>query len=230
MRNDGVMEVDRSREPVRAPAWEFFQPYAEFAADFLYNSLFCDSIALFQRDADSHGAAAAAALLSASAPQQLFALAKDESIASRIRALAWHGLRATGFPETGQDVLGVVIELPCARNQDTLAAYADGSVRYIRHSGEHSAFDSSAPTVSARARKLVAVAHKLLQRFEQPATQRTASPGDGRIRITLIASEGHYVCEGPFQALQKDPLAGPVLGNAIWLLQAQAAARTEACG
>jgi hypothetical protein len=219
-------EATTSREPVpgRAVAWGFEQPYADFEVDFLYNSLFCDSIALFRRDLDAAGSEYGQRVLSqASSADELVALVADDSAPSRLRALACRQLQRSGGDVDGGMIFGVVAEFPHADSQETLAAYADGGVRWIRHDGACTWFDPDACDVSARARKLVVVSQRLVQRFAAPQPRRPPSR-DGRVRITLIAGDGLHAVEGHFHALQKDPIVNPVLGNAIWLLQAHAQA------
>ena len=43
------------------------------------------------------------------------------------------------------EVLGVVVEVPIERSHDALAAYADGSVRYLNHAGGASVVDEPPP-------------------------------------------------------------------------------------
>jgi hypothetical protein len=204
-------------------AGDFFQPYADFDVDFLYNSLFCDNLALFRRDFPLAQTEPWTLVLAEPPPlQTLQDLAGDETAPSRLRALACKSLRRAGTPLADRRIFGVIVELPAADGQDTLAAHADGSAHCIRHTGQTSSFDSDASPVAARARKLVAAAERLLQRFAAPQGQRLAPPQDARVRITLLASDGLHVSEGDFQTLQQDALAGPVLGNVIWLLQAHA--------
>jgi len=219
-------DATTSRDPVprRAVTWGFEQPYADFEVDFLYNSLFCDSIALFRRDpveaCSEHGQRV---LSAASSADDLFELAADASAPSRLRALACQRLQQAGSAIDGATIFGVVAEFPHADSQETLAAYADGAVQWIRHDGACTSFDPDACDVSARARKLVVVAQRLLQRSTGPEPRRPPAR-DGRVRITLIAGDGLHAVEGHFHALQKDSLVNPVLGNAIWLLQAHAQA------
>src|SRR5437016_2006439 len=57
-----------------------------------------------------------------------------------VRAWLWalNGLRALGVPPSElwtETVFGVVVEVPMAGSLDTLAAYSDGSARYINQSG-----------------------------------------------------------------------------------------------
>lgn len=50
---------------------------------------------------------------------------------------AWQELRALGeVPEEPTQVYGVVVDMPVGRGLDTLAAYQDGTCRYLNHSGK----------------------------------------------------------------------------------------------
>jgi len=215
--------VDSSPRPASTveSAWNFFQPYADFEADFVYNALFCDSICLFRHDLPTAQTAPWSIVLAEPPPiPALQSLVDDDSAPSRLRALACDRLRAAGHEVVSRAVLAVIVEFPLSRSQETLAACADGSVRYIRHNGATSLFDSGVSNVAARARKLVAAAQRLLCRFDGRESRRLAPPQGDRIRITLVSCGGLHVSEGHLHTLQKDALTGPVLGNAIWLLQA----------
>lgn len=223
MLNNSVAEVGGSAASNVESKWNFFQPYADFDADFLYNSLFCDSLPLFRRDLPTAAAVPWAAVLAEPPPLEILqALIVDERAPGRLRALACERLRATGHDVACGSVLAVIVEFPLRRGQDTLAVWVDGSVCHIRHSGAASLFESDGSSVAARARKLVAVARRLQQRFGAPDSHRPPPPQGDRVRISLITCGGRYCSEGSLQALQKDPLTGAVLGNAIWLLQAHA--------
>ena len=57
---------------------------------------------------------------------------------ARLRLWAWHNLRQLGkypSPDLARQVLGVIIEVPYEERLDVLAAYADGTARYINHQG-----------------------------------------------------------------------------------------------
>ena len=204
-------------------AWDFFQPYADFDVDFLYNALFCDNLSLFRRDRPlAEREPWCHVLDDPPSAQILQALAGDELQPSRLRALACHRLRTIGHAMEGPLLLGIVVELPHAQSQETLAAYADGRVHFIRHSGATASFDGDAENVSKRARKLVGAAQRMAGQFNAAQPRRDAPPAGGNVRITLLTGTGLFSVEGRFNALQKDPFAGPVLGNAIWLLQAHA--------
>lgn len=61
-----------------------------------------------------------------------------EGIESRQVLQAWHFLRAVGVypsPSEATDVLGAIAEVAVNGGHDVLAAYRDGSVRYLNHAG-----------------------------------------------------------------------------------------------
>ena len=76
-------------------------------------------------------------------------IAVDPDIESRVRMLAFNRLRAMGLPTPAKQLLGTIIEFPQRGGLDTLAAFADGRVRYINQTG-HPAIFECAPTGIAR--------------------------------------------------------------------------------
>jgi hypothetical protein len=48
---------------------------------------------------------------------------------------------------------------------------------------------------------------------------RLARPAAGNIRMTFLVADGLYFGEGPFEALAKDPIGGPVVAAATKLMQ-----------
>ena len=57
---------------------------------------------------------------------------------ARLRLWAWHNLRQLGkypSPDLARQVVGVVVEVPYEGRSDVIAAYADGTARYINHQG-----------------------------------------------------------------------------------------------
>ena len=70
---------------------------------------------------------------------------------ARLRLWAWHNLRSLGkypSPELARQVLGVIIEIPYDNRADVLAAYADGSARYINHQGGMIVWDRLDETIT----------------------------------------------------------------------------------
>ena len=85
----------------------------------------------------------------------------------------------------------------------------------------------------ARDRAQQAGDHDLVVRLQpafnhaQPAIQRVGAwegprlppPTGSNVRITLLVSDGLYLGEGPFGAMQRDPIAAPVIKAAGELLE-----------
>ena len=208
-----------------AAAAQFYKPYAQSHANFLYNLLFCDDLALFKNDETAKTSPLWATIL-AEKPDftALEKIAQSEEEESRVRALAYNRLRAAGRPVPRKKLLGVIVEVPLRQGLDVLAAYADGHVRYLNQSGRVAIFEGAPPNVEATAKELVAASRGLVNKIGPWQEKRLPPPRSGNVRLTFLVSDGLYFGEGPFQALQSDPMSGPVLARATHLLQLAAKA------
>ncbi len=124
-----------------------------------------------------------------------------------------------GFGVASKEVLGVVVEVGLDSGNDTLAAYADGSVRYINQTGKLAVFDGGPPEVSAQAKELVRVSRATVDKigpWEQP---RREPPDRENIRLSFLVADGLYFGEGPYSLLRRDPMAADVIAAAERLLQ-----------
>lgn len=173
----------------------------------VYAMLFCDDLSLGGK-----------ALLGEQPDVRVVtAIAQDANEESRVRLLAAHWLRSQGQPAPASGVLGVVVEVPLEGGLDTLAAYADGRVRYINHTGRLAVFEGAPEDVAQQARLLVAEAIPAAAKAT-PSTQRGPRPPAGTVRFSYLATEGVRVREGGFGDVARDPLAAAVLENAQQLL------------
>ena len=199
---------------------ELYKPYAESHINFLYNLLFCDNIALFKNENSVIGDGLWPALL-ADKPdlKALRKIAEDETNEGRVRAIAYNRLRASGEKVPSKKLLGVIVEVPQQQGLDVLAAFAEGGVRYVNQSGKVVIFEGSGHPVEALAKELVTVSQPVVNRIGPWEKKRLPPPKSGTVRMTFLVSDGLYFGEGPFDALQKDPMGGPVLAKAAQLLQ-----------
>jgi hypothetical protein len=198
-----------------------YAPYRESHVNFLYNLLFCDEPGLFRKDPSSAGNSPWTALLTDEADwPALEAIAADGNAESRVRMLACNRLRAAGRPVAPKQLFGVIVEVPLQQGLDTLAAYADGRVRYLNQSGKVAIFEGGPPNVENLARELVAVSRKLVDAIGPWDKQRLPPPRTGNARLSFLVSDGLYFGEASFQTLQRDAMGGPVLAKAGQLLQA----------
>ena len=194
-------------------------PYSSHETNFMYNLLFCDIPGLFHDSEDSTSKDWHRALFVDQEPSSINTIAADEEIESRIRLLAFNWLRKNNQSVPKAKLLGVVVEVPLDNGLDTLAAYLDGRVRYINQTEKMSIVEEGYPNLNSLAIDLVTQASPILAQIGPWDKDRLAPPEAGSIRLTFLASDGLYFGEGPFQALQQDPLAGPIVDKAMELLQ-----------
>ena len=204
----------------RADAPQLYQPYGESHLNFLYNLLFCDDIDLFKSQNNVSGEGLWSTLL-AEQPDitTLRAVASDEGNEGRVRALAYNRLRASGDNVPAKKLLGVIIEVPLQEGLDVLAAFADGGVRYLNHSGKVAVFEGQGNPIEALAKELIAVSQPVVNQIGPWDKPRLPPPKPGNVRMTFLVSDGLYFGEGPFSLLQQDQMAGPILAKATQLLQ-----------
>lgn len=210
----GALAAGAAAEPPPAP-------YGEPATDLVYNLLFADDWrALRGSAADEPGEPLATLLADEPDAARLLAIASDRARESRLRMLACHRLRELNRPVPPKELLGVVVEVGTEGGLDVLAAYPDGSVRYIGHSGKMVSADAPAPAVAARARELLAAARPVVERTGPWRGGRPAAPPEGVVRFTFLVCGGLHLGQGPYSRMRTDPMGGPLIAAAERLLVA----------
>jgi hypothetical protein len=133
---------------------------------------------------------------------------------SRQQLQAWHFLRELGVQPgaaEAKQVLGVVLEVALEKGNDTLAAYGDYGARFSSHSGKLIAWESRDPQIDAHIDQLLNAGKRLAEKVGPWTEPRRAPPTNGNVRVNLLTPSGLHFCEGPFSALARDPMAGPVI-------------------
>ncbi len=153
------------------------------------------------------------------APDAVRALADDTAAEARTRALAYAWLRANGQSVPKRQLLGVVIEVALDVGLDVLAAFADGGVRFIHHTGRLAFVEGGLPDTGPIVERLFAASRDVIARIGPWDGRRPPPPAQGNIRLTFIVSDGLYFGEGPTATMQQDALAAPVVQHATALLQ-----------
>jgi hypothetical protein len=202
------------------PRDDGFAPYADAATNHIYNLLFCDAPEAFRARPGSASAPWQTVLFGAPADARaIAALAHDASAEGRVRLLAFNWLRQHGHAVPAKQVLGVIVEVRLPGGLDTLAAFAEGGVRYINQTGRMSFFESVEalqPLVAA----LFEAAAATVAQISPWDGARLPPPSGDHVRLTFLVSDGLYFGEGPMQAMQREALGGPVIARAGALLQA----------
>jgi hypothetical protein len=201
-----------------------YSPYANPAANDFYNLLFCDDPAGYAAKPGQTPAAWQATLASDDVAA-LRSLASDAAQEGHIRYLAFSRLRAIGQTVMPKILLGVIVEVALDGGLDTLAAFQEGDVRYINHSGKLVVIDGVA-SLTPRVRKLFATTQPLVDQLGPADEARRAPPKTGEVRLTFLVSDGPYFGQAPADVMQVDAAAGPVMLSATELMLAVVAAGT----
>jgi hypothetical protein len=210
-----------------AAASPSYAPYTNESANAIYNLLFCDDPTAFKAKPGQDPSAWQTTLLSDPANvSAIHALASDNAQEGRVRYLAFSRLRELGEVVPPKTLLGVIVEVPLANGLDALAAFSEGGVRYINQSGKLAVVEGVASFLP-RVKRLFAASEPAVSRIGPWAKPRLAPPKLGNIRLTFLVSDGLYFGEGPMSAMQREAMAGPIIQQAIELLQAVVAASTK---
>jgi len=102
---------------------------------------------------------------------------------------------------------------------DVLAAFRDGSARYINYTSrlliwEHSDLQSALLT-----KKIFDESEKIVAKIGPWDKPRKEFPTKDNLRISFLMSDGLYFGEGPIDILFKDPMAAPALNAATAMLK-----------
>lgn len=204
-----------------------YAPYTNGATNEIYNLLFCDAPSAFRPGIGASPAPWQVSLFAEPADSSaLLALAADTSQEGRVRYLAYAKLRQLGHPVPTGVLLGVIVEVPLAGGLDVLAAYSEGGVRYLNQSGKLAVFEG-VEALQSRVRKLLTSSEAVVARIGPWDKPRRPPPASGSVRLTFLVSDGLYFGEGTMSAMQREPLAGPVIARAAELLQSAVAMATK---
>ncbi len=135
---------------------------------------------------------------------------------------AWHFLRAAGrlpSADKAKLVLGVVIEMPNGGRHDLLAAYSDGSARYVNHSDKVILVeDRSDPQIQGAIQVWIDLAHTVAEVIGPWNTTLPNLPPEHAC-ITILTPIGPHFGQGPERNLSADPMAGSFIAAATIVLR-----------
>ena len=152
----------------------------------------------------------------------LQSIVQRSGLESRHYLQAWSSLRALGVPPPAGDakhVYGVVVDVPVESGLDTLAAYEDGTARYINFSGAVIIWGVPDAAMKSRIDKLLAAGNTLASLIGPWEGIRPALP-PGQARISLLTPTGLHFGQAPIETLTYDAMAMPVIAAATELMQA----------
>jgi hypothetical protein len=119
------------------------------------------------------------------------------ALETRIQLWVWSCLRELGEKpdqKKSYEVLGVIIEMPSGGAYDTLAAYVDGSARYLNFSGKAIFWDQPDPTVKTMCQAFV---DSTIPASSQATPRSSLSLPKSGGQVTLLTRSGIYVITDP---------------------------------
>jgi hypothetical protein len=180
-----------SHRPIKDPPRH--EPYRTPACNDIYNLLFCDDGRL-PIDAMDDSVAT------------LRSIADDESEEGRNRMWAYNLLREKGEPVPPRILLGTIVEVHMKDGLDVLAAFTDGSIRYINHSEKMGFVEGRVPEVDGHAKVLLEVSRFIVNQIGPSTEARLPPPPKGEVRTTFLVSDGLYFGQGPYDELRNDEM------------------------
>jgi hypothetical protein len=118
------------------------------------------------------------------------------SLETRTSLWVWSRLRELGEkPESkfAFEVLGVVIEMPSGGAYDTLAAYVDGSARYLNFSGKAIFWDAPDPVIKQLCLAMVGLS--ITSNIKTTPRTKLSLPSKG-VQATLLTRSGPFITIG----------------------------------
>ena len=190
--------------------------YSDPAIDQIYELLFCDDLERYRGDTSTYPWSVLFA--SPSNIPDLEKLVDDDEAETRTRILAANLLRTLGKPDDDKQLFGVIVEVGLDEGLDTLAAYEDGTARYINYTGKMIVWETRTVESDGLIVDLFAAARNVVSQIGPWDGARLNRPKTGNIRLTFLVSDGLYFGEGPFELLSQDPIGGPVISAATKLM------------
>ena len=157
------------------------------------------------------------------AREHLEAVLGTPGLESRHHLQAWHALRALGVQppaERAKHLHGVVVEVHLPEGLDVLAAYEDGSARYLNHAGGATVWDRPDASMDARVEALLAAGRSVVAAIGPWEGARPPPPSKGHARLCFLTPSGLHFGQGPLDVLSREPLAAPVVAAATELMRA----------
>jgi len=139
-----------------------------------------------------------------SAQRALRSIAEDPSRESRARLFAWTALRKAGDkppPAHAQEVLACVVEVPVDGGFDVLAAYADGSTRFLGHTGRVIAREGDG-TPTPLVASVLAEAYPLLAVAPAARPPQVVPPEPTHVRLAALSANGMHQVKVPWAAVE----------------------------
>ncbi len=156
----------------------------------------------------------------------LVAVVSNQASPTRVLLWSWAALRCLGVQpncEEADAIKGAVIQVPIGKGTDVLAVYADGTARYINHSGKIIVWDLPDTHIGKLIRTVLAESSSLV------ANKTTVTADDARddvVRVTVLTLKGNRSVGIGMQSIRSSTIDRVLRTGAV--LMSDLIARTEA--
>ena len=193
-------------------------PYGNEGINKIYNLLFCDNTSLYETEAIADSYPRDVLLSETPDIDKLNEIVNDKSLDTRYKILAYHLLSKNDVTINKKELLGVVIEVALPEGLDVIAAYQDGTARYINYTEKLLVWDTQTTESNEFVEQLFLHSEYVVKKIGPWNGERRPAPTQGNVRLNFLVSDGLYFGEGPFDVLEKDPMGGPVIKSAAALM------------
>ena len=140
---------------------------------------------------------------------------------SRHYLQAWNSLRGLGVnppADKAKIVYGVVVEVGMKNGADIVAAYADGSARYLHHTGAGTFWERPDASLDNEINALLKAGQAVAQKIGPWEKPRPAAPENYNVRLNMLTPSGLHFGYGGFETLSKDPMGKALIDPATQLM------------
>lgn len=190
-------------------------PYIDDSVNRIYESLFCDNLALYENSTSDYPWDALFGESSAALGELLI----NPNTDSRIKLLAAHALRKLELQPASNRLLGIVLEVNLPEGLDVLAAYRNGVATYINYTGKSIFWDTNTPVSEQLIAELFKLGEDIQTKLSPWIHQRLSAPNKDDLRLSFLTEHGLYFGQGPIPMLFNDTMARPTLLAATNLMQ-----------
>jgi len=192
------------------------EPYKNEGINQIYELLFCDNLEKYKSANEKSSIHPWNVLFAESSDEQLSELINDDDTESRVKVLAYHKLKQK---KDKKDLLGVIIEVSQPEGLDVLAAYSDGTARYINYSEKMIVWDTKTEESERLIKKLFESSQNVVSQIGPWEEARLKFPKKGNARLSFLVSDQLYFGEAPMNVLSTDPMGESVLNDGAMLMQ-----------
>ena len=157
-------------------------------------------------------------------------ITETPGLESRHYVQAWHFLRQLGVnppADKAKIVYGVVVEVGMQKGADIVAAYTDGTARYLNFSGAGEIWERPNDSLDAEIKALLEAGQKVATMIGPWDKERPAAPTHGNVRLNMLTPSGLHFGYGGFETLSKDPMGASLIDPATQLMLKLTALRKQ---